>query len=136
MEDDDWGDVVAVIELDGEQFTEEVLAGLADFSHLEVIFHMHGVDPAKIETRARHPRNNPAWPKVGIFAQRPKARPNRLGLSRCQILRVEGLQVTVQALDAIVGTPVLDIKPYMNQFGPRGDVRQPAWADELMKRYY
>lgn len=135
-EDDYWGQVVSVIELDPEQFTEDVLYGLSDFSHLEVIFFMHGVSPDKIETKARHPRNNPDWPLVGIFAQRPKARPNRLGLSRVNILKVEGYRITVQALDAIDGTPILDIKPYMAEFGPRGEVRQPQWAKELMTDYY
>ncbi|MFZ3589910.1 TrmO family methyltransferase domain-containing protein [Bacillus sp. DJP31] len=110
--------------------------GLSDFSHLEVIFYMHKVDPSKIETNARHPINNIEWPKVGIFAQRPKARPNQLGLSRCQIVKVEGYKITVIALDAIVGTPILDIKPYMNEFGPIGVVKQPKWASELMTHYY
>jgi tRNA-Thr(GGU) m(6)t(6)A37 methyltransferase TsaA len=135
-EDDYWGNVISVIELDAAQFDEEAVLGLADFSHLEVIFFMHLVDPAKIETRARHPRNNPAWPKVGIFAQRPKARPNRLGLSRCRLLHVDGLRLTVESLDAIDGTPVLDIKPYMSEYAPRGDIRQPDWSKELMANYY
>lgn len=135
-EDDYWGRVISVIELDAEQYDPEVVAGLADFSHVEVIFFMHGVDPSKIETRARHPRNNPDWPLVGIFAQRPKARPNRLGLSRCRLLRVEGLRLTVESLDAIDGTPVLDIKPYMTEYAPRGEVKQPEWAIELMTNYY
>lgn len=136
IEDDFWGEEISVIELDSSQFPDEVLMGLKDFSHLEVIFFMNKVDPNKIETIARHPRNNKEWPKVGIFAQRPKARPNRIGLSRCQLLQVEGLHLTVKALDAIVGTPILDIKPYMNQFGPIGEVKQPFWVDELMKEYY
>lgn len=136
VKDDYWGEVESVIELDSSRYTDEVLFGLEDFSHIEVIYHMNQVDPIKIETKARHPRNNKEWPLVGIFAQRPKARPNRLGLSRCNIVKIEGLQITVQALDAITGTPILDIKPYMSEFGPIGDVRQPAWSKELMKNYY
>lgn len=97
---------------------------------------MHGVAERDVETRARHPRNNSDWPMVGIFAQRPKARPNRLGLSRCRIVSVDGLLVTVQALDAIDGTPVIDIKPYMQEYGPLGEIQQPAWATELMTRYF
>jgi tRNA (Thr-GGU) A37 N-methylase len=71
-----------------------------------------------------------------VFAQRGKNRPNRLGVSRCSLLSVAGLDLHVAGLDAIAGTPVLDIKPYMVQFGPRGKVRQPGWATELMERYY
>jgi tRNA (Thr-GGU) A37 N-methylase len=49
---------------------------------------------------------------------------------------MEGTRLHVEGLDAIDGTPILDIKPYMREFGPRGDVRQPAWAGELMASYY
>ncbi|MFD1737520.1 TrmO family methyltransferase [Bacillus salitolerans] len=112
------GSKITNIEIDLSQYNEKVLMGLIDFSHLEVIFFMHGMNPEKIDTHARHPRNNTYWPKIGIFAQRPKARPNRIGLTRCQILKVEGYSITVQALDAIVGTPVLDIKTYLKEYRP------------------
>ena len=73
---------------------------------------------------------------VGIFAQRGKNRPNRLGVSVCELLGVDGLCVTVRGLDALDGTPVLDLKPVLREFLPRGTVQQPAWASELMARYY
>lgn len=72
----------------------------------------------------------------GIFAQRAKGRPNRLGVSVCELLAVEGLTVTAQGLDAIDGTPVLDLKPYLQEFAPRSPVRQPAWSHELMAGYW
>lgn len=134
--DDYWGKVVSTIEIDSARFTAESLAGLDAFSHIEVVFYFHGVPDDKIETGARHPRNRKDWPKVGIFAQRGKNRPNRLGLSVCNLLKIEGLAVTVEGLDAIDGTPVLDIKPYMKEFAPRGEVSQPAWPTELMAEYY
>ena len=134
--DDNWGDVRAVIELDGARFGAEALAELDSFSHLVVIFHFQAADPAKIELLARHPRNNPAWPKAGIFAQRRKNRPNHLGLSTCQILKVEGTRVFVQGLDAIDATPVLDLKPFMRAFEPRVEVKESAWAGELMANYW
>ncbi|HTQ46506.1 MAG TPA: SAM-dependent methyltransferase [Polyangiaceae bacterium] len=133
--DDRWDAERCVLELD-ERFGAESLAGLDAFSHLEVVYVFDRVDESKIETRARHPRERLDWPLVGIFAQRGKARPNRLGVSRCQLLRVEGTRLHVAGLDAIDGTPVLDIKPYMREFAPRGEVRQPAWATELMADYY
>ena len=89
-----------------------------------------------MEHGARHPRGNPDWPRVGIFAQRGKDRPNRLGVSRCELLAVDGTAVRVRGLDAVDGTPVLDLKPWMAEFGPRGDMRQPAWASELMRGYW
>ncbi|MET9491974.1 SAM-dependent methyltransferase [Nocardia sp. NPDC006630] len=134
--DDNWGAVEAAIELDAERFTPEALAGLGDFSHLEVVYHFHLVPEEKVETGARHPRNRQDWPLVGIFAQRGKNRPNRIGVSRCRLLGVDGLTVRVAGLDAIDGTPVLDIKPYMSEFGPRGEVHQPEWSTELMGEYF
>jgi tRNA (Thr-GGU) A37 N-methylase len=94
------------------------------------------VTPDKIVSGARHPRNNPAWPKVGIFAQRGKNRPNRLGVSVGRIVRVGERTLEVAELDAIDGTPVVDIKPVMREFVPRGDIVQPAWATELMASYW
>jgi tRNA (adenine37-N6)-methyltransferase len=133
--DDDWGDVEAVIRLD-DRFGPEALAGLDAFSHLEVVYAFHLVDEAAVEHGARHPRGNPDWPRVGIFAQRGKDRPNRLGVSRCELRGVEGRVLRVRGLDAVDGTPVLDIKPWMAEFAPRGETRQPAWASELMRGYW
>ena len=94
------------------------------------------MDENKIETSARHPRNNPNWPKVGIFAQRGKNRPNRLGVTVVKIIKREGTRLTIQGLDAVDGTPVLDIKPVICEFLPRGEVNQPEWAGELMREYW
>ncbi|MFE2428750.1 SAM-dependent methyltransferase [Streptomyces sp. NPDC059373] len=136
VEDDDWGGVEAVIRLDGARFGPEALYGLDGFSHIEVVFHFDRVPAEKIETGARHPRGNTDWPLAGIFAQRGKNRPNLLGVSRCRLLKVDGLDIHVSGLDAVDGTPVLDIKPWMAEFGPLGEVTQPAWATELMRDYY
>lgn len=134
--DDDWGDIESTIELDAEQFTAAVLAGLTDFSHLDVVYVFDQVPVEKINLGARHPRNRDDWPEVGIFAQRAKARPNRLGVTTCELLGVDGLTIRVRGLDAIDGTPVVDIKPHVIEFGPRGEVRQPTWITELMAGYW
>jgi tRNA-Thr(GGU) m(6)t(6)A37 methyltransferase TsaA len=134
--DDDWGEVIATISLDGGRFSADALWGLDAFSHLEVVYFFHLVEEEAEETSARRPRGNPDWPEVGIFAQRAKSRPNRLGVSTCEILVVEGLEITVKALDAIDGTPVLDLKPYMSEFAPRAEVRQPVWSRQLMAGYW
>ena len=134
--DDDWGASRARIELDPDRFTAEALAGLGDFSHIEVVFVFHGVDEAKVETAARRPRGRPDWPLVGIFAQRGRARPNRLGVSVCRVVAVSGLCVEAEGLDAIDGTPVVDIKPVLRGFLPRGTLREPGWAREIMRDYW
>lgn len=133
--DDDWDRETATIELDA-RFGPEALAGLADFSHAEIVFLFDRVPEEKIETGARHPRGRQDWPLVGIFAQRGKNRPNRLGVTVCRIEQVAGTRLKVRGLDAIDGTPVLDIKPVMTDFLPRGDVREPEWAVELMSEYW
>ncbi len=134
-EDDYWGGEQACITLT-KSFSDEAFQSLSEFSHAEILFVFHAVDSSKIVTGARHPRNNSDWPKVGIFAQRGKARPNRIGSTICRIVRVEGRQLFVGELDAIDGTPVLDIKPVLAEFLPREAVRQPAWSHELMRAYW
>jgi tRNA (adenine37-N6)-methyltransferase len=134
--DDDWDAVTATITLDASQFTPDAVAGLDEFSHIEVVFVFDQVEPDDIERGARHPRGNLDWPNVGILAQRAKMRPNRLGVTVCRLLEVDGLVLRVEGLDAIDGTPVLDIKPYMHEFGARGAVDQPDWSHELMASYW
>ena len=134
--DDDWGQSGAVIELDAERFDDTALAGLDGFSHAEILFVFDQVTEDKIVSGARHPRGNTDWPKIGIFAQRGKNRPNRIGLTVCRVVSVSGLRLEVEGLDAIDGTPVLDIKPYMAGFAPRGAVCEPAWAAEIMAGYW
>jgi tRNA (Thr-GGU) A37 N-methylase len=134
--DDDWDAVTATIRLDATRFSADALRGLDAFSHLEVLYHFHLVGEDAVHTGARRPRGNPDWPLVGIFAQRGKDRPNRLGVSICRVEGVDGLDVAVRGLDAIDGTPVLDLKPAMREFLPRGELRQPAWATDLMAGYW
>jgi len=134
--DDDWGAVEARIELDGDRLESTATAALDAFSHIDVVFVFDRVDPGAVQTGARRPRGRADWPEVGILAQRAKARPNRIGVTTCELLGVDGLVISVRGLDAIDGTPVLDVKPHMAGFGPRGDVREPAWAVELMQGYW
>lgn len=135
--DDFWGNVISVIELDSTRFTPESVLGLTDFSHILVILHLDRVPKSSVVSSANHPRGNPNWPRVGIFAQRKKDRPNKLGVSICELLQVDGLKLRVKALDAIEGTPVLDIKPYVREFEPDpAQVRQPQWMTELMRDYF
>ncbi|HUO17845.1 MAG TPA: SAM-dependent methyltransferase [Verrucomicrobiae bacterium] len=133
--DDFWGCEQARITL-AAQFSPEALEGITEFSHIEVLFLFHKAELTNVVTGARHPRNNPAWPKVGIFSQRGKNRPNRIGSTICRLMKVEGLTLYVSELDAIDETPVLDIKPVMAEFLPRGQIRQPAWSHELMGQYW
>jgi tRNA (adenine37-N6)-methyltransferase len=135
VEDDFWGGQYAEVRL-ADHIDPSSLQGLEAFSHVEILFLFHGVEENKIVSGARHPRNNPAWPKVGIFAQRAKGRPNRIGSTICRVSGVQGSTLKVLELDAIDGTPVLDIKPVLREFLPRTAVSQPSWATELMTDYW
>lgn len=133
--DDHWGAETCRIELT-ERFGADALAGLNEFSHLDVIFVFHLVDEHDVVIDTRRPRGRADWPEVGIFAQRGRVRPNRLGVSTCQIEAVEGTTIVVRGLDAIDGSPVLDLKPHMSGFAPQGTVTEPTWAVEIMAEYW
>ncbi len=132
--DEYWGGIVSVIELSA--LGPEALRGIEEFSHIQVVYSFHLVDPSAVEHGARHPKGREDWPSVGILSQRAKRRPNRIGISTCRLLSVDGVRLTVEDLDAIDGSPVIDVKPYMCGFGPRGEVREPEWAKELMATYF
>jgi tRNA-Thr(GGU) m(6)t(6)A37 methyltransferase TsaA len=134
-QDDFWGNEESCIVLNA-MFTADALQGITDFSHAEVLYMFHEVERARVVVGTRHSRNNMNWPAVGIFAQRAKNRPNRIGSTICRILRAEDTRLFVSELDAIDGTPVLDIKPVMIEFLPREPVQQPTWSHELMREYW
>jgi tRNA (adenine37-N6)-methyltransferase len=133
--DNHWDRETCWIELD-PSIPDEALMGVDAFSHVEILFYFDRVPSHKTAAFARHPRDNMAWPKVGIFALRKSVRPNFIGLSVCAVERVEGNKLYIKGLDAINGTPVLDIKTWVTEFGPRGETRQPAWVTELMTDYW
>ncbi len=134
--DDDWDAVAASIELDPGMLEAGATDGLADFSHVEVVFCFDRVDEGAVCRGTRHPRGRADWPSVGILAQRAKDRPNRIGVTVCRVTGVRPYRIDVVGLDAVDGTPVLDVKPYLAEFGARGVVRQPAWSTELMAGYW
>jgi tRNA (Thr-GGU) A37 N-methylase len=102
---------------------------------LEIVYRFRLTRPNRPQPRARRARDNPDWPEVGIFGHRNMRRVNWLGVSRCRLIKVEFLDLYVEELDAIDGTPVLDIKPWFREFGPRGTVRQAAWSTEMLTNY-
>lgn len=98
-----------------------------------MVFHFHR--ETRVRRGATHPRGNAAWPQVGVLGGHSPVRPNHLGVSACTPLQVDGMELTVQSLDAIDGTPILDMKPYAAEFQQAGPVREPAWMRELMAHY-
>ena len=86
--DDNWGASRARIALDPAQFDATALAGLDGFSHAEIVYVFDRVGDGEIVKGARHPRGRTDWPKIGIFAQRGKNRPNRIGVTVCKVVSV------------------------------------------------
>ncbi|MGH3826726.1 MAG: SAM-dependent methyltransferase [Pseudonocardiaceae bacterium] len=134
--DDYWGGTRSIIRIDGSRFGTDATAGLDAFSHLEIVFRFHLTNPTDLNLGARRPRDNPNWPEVGIFGHRNMRRVNWLGVSRCRLIKVDGLDLHVEELDAVDGTPVLDIKPWFHEFSPRGTVRQATWSSEMLTNYF
>lgn len=132
--DDFWGGLVSEITLT-DDFSEKALNGIEDFSHVEIIFYFDKADKTKVISSG-HPRGNKEYPEVGIFVQRKKDRPNHIGLTISKILKREGKKLFVTGLDAIDGTPVLDIKPVLQEFLPLEEVFQPEWSKDLLKDYW
>jgi tRNA (adenine37-N6)-methyltransferase len=135
-DDDGWDAEICAIELDRVRLDDEAVTGLEAFSHVEVVYQFHLVAEEDVTFGARHPRGRTDWPKVGILAQRGRVRPNRLGVTVCALLTVEPGRLVVRGLDAIDGTPVLDVKPFLKGFAPRSDVVEPEWAHEIMASYW
>ena len=132
--DEHWGHVVSEIHLDGALTAGT--RGRDRFSHVLVVYLMHEAtfDPAR--DLVRRPRGRDDMPMVGIFAQRARHRPNPIGFSAVRLLGVENDRVRVQGLDAIDGTPVLDLKPYLPASDLAPDAQTPDWVDRLMVGYF
>ncbi|MDR3564400.1 MAG: tRNA (N6-threonylcarbamoyladenosine(37)-N6)-methyltransferase TrmO [Negativicutes bacterium] len=132
--DADWGGVISQIHIKGELASG--LKGLEEFSDLLVIFWLHRSTFAADSDLVRRPQGRDDMPLVGIFAQRAKHRPNPIGVTAVKLLAVEGNILTVRGLDAIDGTPVLDIKPYYPAYDCRATTQVPEWVGRLMKDYF
>lgn len=112
------------------------LTGLSAFSHALVIFFMEHDPDGEAPAVMRRPRGRADMPHVGVFAQRGRMRPNPLGVTAVEVVSVAEDRLRVRGLDAIHGTPVLDLKPYVPDFDRVCSPRVPEWMDTLMKGYF
>ena len=128
-----WGDDVSSISLES-QFVSG-LKGLEDFSHAIILFYLDKARYDKEKHLQRRPQNRDDMPLVGIFSQRGKDRPNQIGMTSVEIVSVSEGELIVKGLDAIDGTPVLDIKPYYPAYDKK-DASVPEWVDRLMEHYF
>lgn len=131
---DHWGGVIARIQLVAG-LGGGALAGLEDFSHVEVLFWFHQVTPRSDYSEPRRPRGRVDLPAVGVFAGRGPNRPNLIGATICALVEVGQSWLSVRGLDAVDGTPVVDLKPVLSELLP-AEIRQPDWTHELMHEYF
>jgi tRNA-Thr(GGU) m(6)t(6)A37 methyltransferase TsaA len=111
----------------------EALVGIEDFSHLFVLFWLHEIPAKQQKTLKVHPRGRRDLPLLGIFATRSMLRPNPIGLTLVELVKVEGNVLTVRGLDAFDGTPVLDIKPF-DPWDTAKDAKVPRWWTKLNEK--
>jgi tRNA-Thr(GGU) m(6)t(6)A37 methyltransferase TsaA len=132
--DEAWGGVESEIHVDDAWASG--LRGIDGFSHALIVFWMHEARFDAATDLVRRPRGRADLPETGIFAQRAKHRPNPIGITAVRVLGCDGKVLRVRGLDAIDGTPVLDIKPYVAAFDRVDVATQPAWMDDIMRDYF
>ncbi|MDA1258515.1 MAG: tRNA (N6-threonylcarbamoyladenosine(37)-N6)-methyltransferase TrmO [Chloroflexi bacterium] len=132
--DEGWGDVVSEIRLRPDLAAG--LRGLESFTHVIVVFWMHASEFDSATHLVRHHRDRTDMPKTGIFAQRARHRPNPIGITPVRLIGIDGATIRVQGLDAIDGTPVLDVKPHVPAFDRIDEATVPAYIDLLMADYF
>jgi tRNA-Thr(GGU) m(6)t(6)A37 methyltransferase TsaA len=132
--DEGWGKIESEIVLD-ETFADG-LDGIETFSHLLILYWMHRAAEAEPVRMRRRPQGRTDMPEVGIFAQRARHRPNPIGVTAVRLLRRDRNRLVVRGLDAINGTPVVDVKPYVPAYDAVDSPTVPAWITQLMERYF
>lgn len=131
--DANWGEIISEIELSDEY--NGGLIGLEDFSHVIIVTYLHQSNFSKDIHLKRRPRNLKSMPLIGIFSQRAKNRPNPIGITTVEIIELKNNKLIVKGLDAIDGTPIIDIKPYYPQYDNK-DSTVPNWVNKLMNGYF
>lgn len=112
---------------------EELLEGIEGFSHILVLYWPHLLGHERRGVRKVHPMGRQDLPAQGVFATCSPARPNPVLVSTVQLLRRDGNVLTVEGLDAVDGSPVIDIKPYVPFSIEARDPTVPGWMERIRK---
>ncbi len=123
-EPDWWEEIISEIVIDNS--LTDALDGLEEFSHIVVLYWMHRVTDSEMPLKI-HPRGNRELPLMGLFATRTPNRPNRMGVTTVRLLECRANILRVKGLDALDGTPILDIKPYIPGYDSVADTKVPQW---------
>ena len=116
-------------ELDG------ILDGIDDFSHLMILYWSHLIPEEKRQVLKVHPLGSKDFPLVGTFATHSPARPNSILVTIVRLLERKGNTLKVTGLDALDGSPILDIKPYLPDQQGLKDVRMPDWMKKMHNKF-
>ena len=117
------------VRIEIDEAYREALLGLDDFSHITVLYWFHENDtPEKRNTLQVHPRKNQQNPLRGVFATHSPLRPNLIALSVCKILSIKDTTIFIEKIDALDGTPVIDIKCFIPSSDLGSDIRLPDWV--------
>lgn len=119
-----WSEIVSEIVVHPD--LNEALDGLEEFSHIIVLYWTHRTASDEMPLKV-HPMGKKELPLTGLFATRSPYRPNRIGKTTVSLLQRQGNILTVKGLDALDGTPVIDIKPYIPGYDSAADARVPRW---------
>lgn len=131
---DGWRDVVSRVVVRPE--LADALLNLGDYSHVVIVFWPHKVpEDVRGSKHQLHPRDDPQNPLMGILATRSQIRFNPILVSAVKLLSVKGNVLKVRGLDAIDGTPVLDVKPYLPHYDGIPDARVPKWVSDAQARH-
>ncbi len=122
---EDWQTIISEIIVNED--LKEALSGIDEFSHIIVIYWMHKTPASQRSIMKVHPKRNLNLPLVGVFATRSPARPNPIGIATVKLLECRDNILKVIGLDAIDGTPVLDIKPHIPGSDSPTPARIPGW---------
>ncbi|MBM3129015.1 MAG: tRNA (N6-threonylcarbamoyladenosine(37)-N6)-methyltransferase TrmO [Chloroflexi bacterium] len=124
--DTPWAEIESEIII--AQEWRDALDGLAAFSHLWIVFYLdraHASDALRVQ-----PMRRADLPRVGIFATRSPSRPNPLGICAAELISIDANILRVRGLDALDGTPVLDLKPYLERGDAITNTRVGAWVKQ------
>ena len=119
------GKVISEIVIDPD--LAEALDNLDEFSHIIILYWMHKLDHSRGFPVKVHPRGRQDKSPVGVFASRSPNRPNPIGKTTVRLIARQGNKLKVEGLDAIDGTPVIDIKPYLPNYDSAAGGKVPSW---------
>jgi tRNA-Thr(GGU) m(6)t(6)A37 methyltransferase TsaA len=119
----------SLTEIEIYQKFSDALLGLDSFSHIMVFYWFHENDtPEKRSTLQVHPRKNQENPLTGVFGTHAPVRPNLIAVSTCRIQSIVSNRIRIDKIDALDGSPVIDIKCLIPDKEPRPDLKLPDWV--------